>query len=891
MQTKGRRIYLLSLLVGLSILCSIILATNGGLVTAPSADPNFYYYSGGRKNALALSQNRLAVRFKKGIGLETQDTIMRSEENLMAFVEREESPTFRLTFAPLRENMTEADVIQTLNRLNSKPEVEVACAIFEFPDAEAILTDEFNVRFAPEVSQDEIDAFNLLHDVEIASKPEWTELYTLRVKDPTNMNTLETANRYYESKLTLFSLPNFVGRSEKAVAISPNDTYFEEQWPLDNTGFNSGETPGTLDADIDAPEGWSTSTGNSDIVIAIIDTGVDLTHEDLENKLVDGYDSLVPDNDPSPGDPTNEDNAHGTACAGLAAAETNNNEIGIAGVAWGCKIMPIRVLSKEGTQWIYSNASFANGITWAANKGADVLSNSWMNPFGDNDDVHNAIIDAKNNGRGGKGCVILFCSHNHGGSVVYPAKYPEVIAVGATDHNDERWDIGPGDGSNFGPELDVVAPTGWLGQGVIMWSTDISGEGGYNPGDPDEGDDDGDYYKWFGGTSAATPEVAGLAGLILSVNPDLTADEVQFIIESTADDVDESGGWDEEYGWGRINNESALLKAGSFSIDDTLFGWLKFDETTDDTAYDSINNNNGTLNNFPTDDSQWVTGKINGALDFDGINDYVKLDHAVDALKAGPVTISAWIKADDVAAGLHPIVSTYYYDNPNHYGYFLFLSGDAPFFYLAGSEVQSGVSINTSDWYHLAGTYDGSNLKIYVNGGEPETNPQSGLTGYYEPYDDTYIGYEDDIDAPLGVYFDGKIDDVRVYRRALSMFEIWDAMSGDLPRFRVKNSSDETVAWFDSFGNLILKGSLTERRGQTRPTATDDDEFIFKDSIGNLMIINTTNGNMDIYREHLAWQPPSGENDFIFEDSEGAVAYIDELGNLYLEGELYENPE
>jgi|GEM_PF-2046738 len=868
MQTKGRRIYLLSLLVGLSILCSIILATNGGLVTAPSADPNFYYYSGGRKNALALSQNRLAVRFKKGIDLETQDTIMRSEENLMAFVEREESPTFRLTFVPLRENMTEADVIQTLNRLNSKPEVEVACAIFEFPDAEAILTDEFNVRFAPEVSQDEIDAFNLLHDVEIASKPEWTELYTLRVKDPTNMNTLETANRYYESKLTLFSLPNFVGRSEKAVAISPNDTYFEEQWPLDNTGFNSGETPGTLDADIDAPEGWSTSTGNSDIVIAIIDTGVDLTHEDLENKLVDGYDSLVPDNDPSPGDPTNEDNAHGTACAGLAAAETNNNEIGIAGVAWGCKIMPIRVLSKEGTQWIYSNASFANGITWAANKGADVLSNSWMNPFGDNDDVHNAIIDAKNNGRGGKGCVILFCSHNHGGSVVYPAKYPEVIAVGATDHNDERWDIGPGDGSNFGPELDVVAPTGWLGQGVIMWSTDISGEGGYNPGDPDEGDDDGDYYKWFGGTSAATPEVAGLAGLILSVNPDLTADEVQFIIESTADDVDESGGWDEEYGWGRINNERALLEAGSFSIDDTLFGWWKFDQGEGTIAYDSAGDNDGTL----TDDPQWVDGKIDGALNFDG-DDYVELDHAVDALKAGPVTISAWIKAGTLGVFNRSILIQSDLLN----GYQLYVSIDnKPALWLNNAQAKSPDAIVAAPWYHIVGTYDGLDLKIYVNGERKATTRSAGQIGF-------------SCDAYIGWVFDGLIDDVRVYRRALSIFEIWDVMLGS-PKFCIKNSSGERMAWFTNLGNLALKGTLQQR--PNRPPSGHD-EFRFQDSEGEeVAIIDATDGNMYIdgqkNEDQVQLNPPA--NSFIIKNRDGeVVAYIDVSGNVYLTGKVYEN--
>lgn len=196
MRRAERTKYIFSLSVGLNILFSLIAPTHSGLAIARAADPNFYYYSGGRKLALALSQDRLAVRFKKGIDLETQDTIMRSEESLKVLAQREESATFRLTFVPLRENMTEAYVTRTLDRLNSKEEIEVACAIFEFPDGEAILTDEFNVRFAPEVSKEEIDAFNLLHDVEIATKAEWTELYTLRVKDPTNMNTLKTRDSH-----------------------------------------------------------------------------------------------------------------------------------------------------------------------------------------------------------------------------------------------------------------------------------------------------------------------------------------------------------------------------------------------------------------------------------------------------------------------------------------------------------------------------------------------------------------------------------------------------------------------------------------------------------------------------------------------------------------------
>lgn len=910
METGVQKRNIVLIFVCLAVLGFLICIASLGSVSAGPTDPNFYYYSSGRKYALTLSTEKLAVRFKQGLTIEEQKALVESEPDLGLFYQRGESATLRLIILPLSEGLTEENVIETLKTLNARQKIEVAYPIFDLPNSKIVLTDEFIVKFAPDVSKSEIDAFNTLNGVEIARKIERIQHYILRVKAPQNMNTLKIANLYYENPITIFSVPNFIGRTKDAPTI-PNDKYFDEdkQWPLDNWG----QVPpgGTNGADIDGPEGWGISTGSSDIVIAVLDTGVDLAHEDLVNKLVDGYDAYAvpPDNDPSPGD--HPDNAHGTACAGLAAAQTNNT-IGIAGVSWNCKLMPIRVMYVDDNgDWDYPRARLAAGIAWAADNdnGADVLSCSWPE-IEDNDAVHDAIIDAKNNGREGRGCVLVFAVHNYNRPLTFPSAYPEVIAVGATDHHDDRWDIGFLDGSNFGPELDVVAPSGWGGQGVIMWTTDISGNAGYNPNKfpEDPGDAAGHYWKWFGGTSAATPEVAGLAGLILSVNPDLTADEVQFIIESTADDQigdpleeEDTEGWDQYYGWGRINNEGALLKAGSFSIDDTLFGWWKFDEGEETIAHDSAGDNNGTLADSPHDPA-WVDDPVRGwCLDFDG-DDYVELDHAVDALKAGAVTISAWIRRDETESTYLPIVSTYYREEGNHYGYLLYVKNTAqpwqdpiyePIFYLAPEKAESGVSINTVDWFHLAGTYDGSDLKIYVDGELKDTNPESGLTGYYEPYDDTYIGYEDNISEPgepPSVYFDGKIDDVRVYRRALSIFEIWDAMSGDAPRFRVKDSSGETVAWFDSFGNLFLKGIFEPN---TTPEASANDEFRFQDSNSNdVAIIDANSGNM--YIEGLLqaqWQDPNGQNDeFIIEDSnDQPVSYINDSGDVFLKGRLYDD--
>jgi subtilisin family serine protease len=743
MRTKTRRKkrYLISASAALGLLCLLIFTIDSKLVIAAASDPDFYYYYGERKIALTLSTEKVAVRLKQGLTIEEQKAVVESEQGLGLFSQREEIPTFRLVILPLVKGVTEEYVIQTIQGLNNRAEVEGAFPVFVFSSGEIVSTDEFVVKFGPGVSKEEIDAFNTLNGVEIEDKIEGIEHYTLRVKDPKNINTLKMANLYNENPITIFSVFNYIVRTKDAPRI-PDDDYFPEQWYLNN---------------IDAPEGWDINTGSSGIVIAVLDTGVDLGHEDLVNKLVAGYDAFDEDNDPSPGADPN--NAHGTACAGLAAAQTNNT-IGIAGVSWDCKLMPIRVdHADDNGVFSFPPVSFRRGINWAADNGADVLSCS-VPELGDNPDpaVQDAIRYAKNNGREGKGCVVLVAAHNFGRDIRFPAAYPEVIAVGATDENDNRWDW-----SNFGPELDVMAPSGWgPDEGVIIWTTDISGNAGYNPHahPPDPGDVDGNYYKWYGGTSAATPEVAGLAGLILSVDSDLTANEVQFIIESTADDqigdpLEDTEGWDQYYGWGRINVETALLETLDFS-DEKLFAWWKFDEGNGQTAEDSAGDNDGTLVGNPT----WVSGRTGEtndyALDFNGSN-HVSLS-PIGALAGDSVTISAWIKAASTleADKYYPIVAQYTEEGT---GYYFSLYGYYPDFYLNDHWITSSVSVNTEDWHHVAGTYNGSHLKIYVDGilrGTLSAPGQSGADDY------AYIGF-----SGGERWFIGKIDDVWVLNYAL----------------------------------------------------------------------------------------------------------------------------
>ena len=311
------------------------------------------------------------------------------------------------------------------------------------------------------------------------------------------------------------------------VRVEPNDVYFYNQWHLDA---------------INAPEAWAYTTGDPNIVIAVLDTGIDVNHPDLIGNIVPGYDFLDDDSDPNP----TGDDAHGTACAGLIAAQ-GDNSIGVIGVAWHCKIMPIRIIGDD----LITDVEIADAFRWSAENGADVLSNSWSEMIpGLRPTTHSAIWDVTKPGgigRQGKGCVVLFASGN-GGPMGSPAVYSEVIAVGAIDANDKLWDYSSG-----GPELDIVAPSGNGDSNGHMWTTDIAGSPGYNNRDPNIYD----FTDRMGGTSGACPIVAGVAALILSMDPNLTNLEVKDILLYSARSVGPLG-WHPSYGYGCVDAYAAV---------------------------------------------------------------------------------------------------------------------------------------------------------------------------------------------------------------------------------------------------------------------------------------------------------------------------------------------
>ncbi len=378
----------------------------------------------------------------------------------------------------------------------------------------SVVAGEILVKFKPEVEKETIDKINekfkVKFKVKIKKKLRIKNTYRLEVP-PAKIN--EMLKEYRKEPDVEFAEPNYIRRA------FTTDTFFNQQWGIEK---------------IQAPEAWNTEKGKASIVIAILDTGVDYDHEDLAGNMWKdsssyyGYDFVNVDNYPD----DDHSDSHGTHCAGIAAAVTDNST-GIAGVSWKSEIMAVKVLDSLG--WgILSDE--IDGIDYAANQGADIISMSFGTvdyPPSSSDLERDAINDAYN-----KGCLLVAASGNDNRRyIAYPAAYDKVIAVGASDSNDNRCNF-----SNYGSELDVVAP----GSGILSTVREGMGRAEFN----------NNYdYEW--GTSMATPFVAGLGALILSHLGGLAPSDVRRIIEKTAEDIPPSG-WDQETGWGRINAYYAL---------------------------------------------------------------------------------------------------------------------------------------------------------------------------------------------------------------------------------------------------------------------------------------------------------------------------------------------
>ena len=417
--------------------------------------------------------------------------------------------------------------------------------------------------------------------------------FVFQVTKQATENPVKIANRLMRQSDVLTAEPNMIVQQDRH--YRPKDSMYSQQWYLNNTGSSAV----AANSHISVEKAWDITRGIRSIIVAVADDGFDLKHPDFQGsgKVVFPKDLFDQDFSPLPGAETDN---HGTACAGVAIAEENGS--GIVGVAPGCAFMPIR------TTGYLDDESVEQVFDWAIAKGAAVVSCSWGAAavyFPLSLRQRAALTRAATQGRGGKGCVVVFAAGNANRPVSgtvnerdWPNNllqgttewmsgftiHPDVITVSASTSVSKKAAY-----SNWGTNISVCAPSnnappgmwfetsGYMSTapdisqnplpGIGIFTTDRMGAAGY---------DTSNFTSDFGGTSSATPVVAGVAALVLSANPDLSAQEVKKILQQTADkivdgDADlqlglrlgtyDSNGFSQWFGYGKVNAFKAVQLA------------------------------------------------------------------------------------------------------------------------------------------------------------------------------------------------------------------------------------------------------------------------------------------------------------------------------------------
>lgn len=527
----------------------------------------------------SVLRDRLIVEFRQGTPVTTKHLILQ----LVGLSDAWSLPYPNVTIAKLdRPAADYAELKALIAALHHYNDVKLATPFIYSDGAHPVgILNTVSVKVDNDIAFQQLLGFaERNHMYPVFQDAYMKDVWWLNTNKYSGYNALEAAVMLNQCGLFAFAEPNYLLSPRTA---SVNDQFYNRQWSIHNdsaTTFTNGII-GTRDADMDVDSAWTITTGEPFIKVAVIDAGVDTLHPDLIGNLLPGYDATGGGSNGYP-NTDKPQNAHGTACSGIIAA-TANNGIGIAGVAHGCKIVPIKVFYYIDTVYSgvplndipYSTSQwFANAINWAWREAeADVMSNSWgLDPVslsllsGSPMLVEEAIIAAADSGRYGLGTPMLFSSGNEDTRPIWPAKLATTIAVNATSMCDERKFAGSCDGESWtgcwGTGLDVSAP------GVKITTCDITGNIGYTSGD---------YTFNFNGTSAACPNAAGVVALMLSIRPDLSYDAVRYILGSSADRVGGyvygknmvAGTWSNELGYGRVNAYKALIMAQDYTSHQT----------------------------------------------------------------------------------------------------------------------------------------------------------------------------------------------------------------------------------------------------------------------------------------------------------------------------------
>lgn len=553
----------------------------------PESNLGFVLQRGGQELILEKAEDRFSVR---AVG----DVPVQQLSQKFAATWRLCIPSSQLeVFVVPRQQLD-----QTMSQVRNDENVAFASHIYRFRDNPGTLVylgNQITVEFAKWVDLARINslamAFGLIQEKAVEGLP---NTFVFRLSELATENPIKISNRLQGLKEVLVAEPNIIVHQEPH--YRPRDPLYQEQWYLNHNGGNQL----SVGSHIFAEKAWDITRGVRSVVIAVVDDSFDLNHPDFQGsgKIVAPRDLRENDFLPLPGS-DEKSPSHGTACAGIAVAEENGT--GIVGVAPGCAFMPIR------TTGYLDDESIEEIFDWATSKGASVISCSW-GAAGVNFPLslrqRAAITRAATKGRNGKGCVILFAAGNANRPIDgiinernWPknvlagntqwlsgfAVHPDVMTISASTSMNRKAAY-----SNWGENISLCAPsnnappgmwfqeTGYLYtqpvisaslSGLGMFTTDQLGAAGYVMGD---------FTRNFGGTSSATPVVAGVAGLIISANPDLTAQQVKHILQDTADKIIDSdpdsqlgfifGTYDENghsqwFGYGKVNAHKAVTAA------------------------------------------------------------------------------------------------------------------------------------------------------------------------------------------------------------------------------------------------------------------------------------------------------------------------------------------
>ena len=473
---------------------------------------------------------------------------------------------------------TNAAIRSAVNQIAGAEPVEFVSPVFvDDEGGPIVITQDILVSFNPSIDPARAEAILAESRAGEVLDRDWAGMkrtYRLRSASRDGFEVLEAANALARRPEVAFAEPDMMitGHAE----VVPNDPYFPFLWGLNNDGtFN---LPCTLsDFDMDAPEAWEITTGAPSIIVAILDTGVQLDHPDL-NLYTPGFDAT---GQGGGGGPVNACDNHGTEVAGCVSGIMNNN-LGIVGVAPGVRSAPARVFISNPTcdnsvtgqtSWI------VNALAWAEGIGARITNSSWT--LG----TKSPSLTHKYEDTRANGMVHFAAAGNDTSTIGYPASLASVNAVAALDPCGSRAVF-----SNYGVGLDFSAP------GHYGISADRTGTDGDNDGVADGGclpsgtlgcNSDGDCgpgescflvpndYALVAGTSFASPYAAGVAALVLSAKPTLSADQLEALLQQTAVDLGPAG-YDTDYGWGFVNAFNAVRAVVGVSENRPPFGSGEF---------------------------------------------------------------------------------------------------------------------------------------------------------------------------------------------------------------------------------------------------------------------------------------------------------------------------